>query len=527
MTARWPIAIVVSLLLSHAAFNLYRQHNNFPVHYHPDEGSKVSQVRDDSGRRNFNHPLLMLRVAAWYIDFHQTPDERLDTVVAGRDASAMLAAGAVFCLTLAAFAVYGITGLLITGPTLALCPPLLTYAHYFKEDTSLIFGIAVAVLGTALLTRGRGVAWQPIGALILGAGVALSASGKYVGVATLAPALLAIVLAFPARDFAMRFGWQLMLLHAVLLTAVPLAVWINAEAFSDPWLMDAREHVVDHVEGEYEHATTEHGFVRLETPSNFCLNIAVAEVMPHAWVLLGVGMVGWLLRPRITRWGVACTMFFITYALVLRYNALPFGRYALPMSVLGLFLITCLLAHGLTNVARLVRQWLSARRGIVMQPALLAMLVMIGPTALAWGRCADINAQVLDDSRQRVRRWIAENIPPQERIVVDQYTGLRHDGDDYRFPDDPPVRNRIYGGSFAPLAERRLDVQYVVVAEPSFGRFFTPDIAPAQGEERRFNQIKSFYENLFATGELLWQSTPTTVTHSYINPEIRVYRLPR
>jgi len=48
-------------------FHVYRLHNTFPIGYHPDEISKLSQIIQDF--RNFNHPLLLLESTQKLLDW--------------------------------------------------------------------------------------------------------------------------------------------------------------------------------------------------------------------------------------------------------------------------------------------------------------------------------------------------------------------------------------------------------------------------------------------------------------------------
>ena len=51
-------------------------------------------------------------------------------------------------LALTAYLCAGWWGLVMGSILLGLCPPLLTYSHYMKEDTSLLVGMAMTVLAS-------------------------------------------------------------------------------------------------------------------------------------------------------------------------------------------------------------------------------------------------------------------------------------------------------------------------------------------------------------------------------------------
>jgi MFS family permease len=496
------IAIGTSLL----AYPLFSRHNDFPVHYHPDEWSKARQLLDPDGDRNFNHPLLMLRAAEF---FHPPIDRDIRQVVLdGRDTSARLAAAAAGAITIAGGAVAGIPGALLAGLAAALCPPLLVYAHYFKEEPALLVGIAVALAGALAMQRSRPILLQLATSLLLGAGVALAASGKYVGVAAVAPALVAILVA-------PRWWMIPVRLVVVAAVAVPLAVWINAPAFTDPWTLTVDPQIVEHVEGEVEHATTQHSGVGLPKPNAYLIGIAMAEVMPHQWAMLAVGGVVLIARRRVGRVGIVTLAFVATFAAVLTHNAIPFARYALPLTVLLTFTAAAAFAAATSGWA--TRRWI---------PAGGFMLALLATGLLQHARCADFHRQLADDSRQRLREFVATQLPPRTRIVADYYTNLASGGDPWRFPNQPRLQQWVSGVMFLPdagtvdsLAQR---FEFAVVAEPSYGRFFIDRIEAKDAEVRNHRAI---YEDLFRRGTLVWESRPDVPTHSYVNPHVRVYDL--
>jgi hypothetical protein len=144
-----PFAL--ALLLASASLWMFTRNNDFPLDYHPDEPGKVAQLMHPAQIRNFNHPLLMLEAAnVVRIGLGVHNDERA-IAIAGRWTSAALAAIAVFALAIAGYFCAGYQGLLMCGAMAALCPALDVYAHFFKEDTALLAGLAVALAGAGRL----------------------------------------------------------------------------------------------------------------------------------------------------------------------------------------------------------------------------------------------------------------------------------------------------------------------------------------------------------------------------------------
>jgi hypothetical protein len=148
-------------------------------------------------------------------------------------------------------------------------------------------------------------------------------------------------------------------------------------------------------------------------------------------------------------------------------------------------------------------------------------------------RCANFNTQFADDSRQRLREWVARNLPPDSRIVADGYTDLGGQGDPWRFPGQSRLRQRVTQLMFAadaaptPADLANQGVQYVAVASLSFERFLMPGVEPIPGYQRQqaFYQRSQFYRKLFEHGQLVWKSVPSPSTNAYVNMELRVYRI--
>ena len=455
MRRRRPVsiacALLVSLALAALSLFLFTRHNDFPTNYHPDEWSKVEQLRSPTHARNLNHPLLMIESAdlvrqAWHVPVK----DGFQVAVAGRWASAILASVGVVALCLAGFAAHGWVGLAIVGPAVALCPPLLVYAHYLKEDATLIGGLAVTVLGARLVVSSRRAIAQLPATIVLGVGCAMAASGKYVGVAALVPALLALGIAPLAR----RWLWPARLsLFVVVATAATVA--INARAFDDPWRLKIDPLLQERVDAEYAHATTEHSGLALATPNVFCLRVAAAEIMPHAWAIgtLGAGaLVVHAIRRRrwpITRWSLVLAAFPATFAVVLAHNIIPFERYALPLTVFGYLIAGNLAAAAIATTID--------RRAIAgLATSLVAAIVIVAQG----DRCVRFDRQFADDSRQRLREWLAANVPANAVVIADWYADLYGGGDARRFPDQSMPRVNIraaagYVGSAGPIDRPR------------------------------------------------------------------------
>jgi hypothetical protein len=184
----WNQASVQALFCAGLLFVLHfwltTRHITFPFWYHWDEEGKAAQVI--AGSRNFNHPLLLVNSVTaiqkiWLPGTHSLQD----VTVLGRVFSAAFAAGAVSAMSLAAWIVAGPLAGLMAGILFGLDPRLFQAAHFFKEDSVLLFGWAALIASVACYRQRPGLAT----ALLTGAAGAICASGKYIGIL---PVLLAV-----------------------------------------------------------------------------------------------------------------------------------------------------------------------------------------------------------------------------------------------------------------------------------------------------------------------------------------------
>lgn len=516
---RWSAQVLPCLIafgLASLSLWLFTRHNDFPIYYHPDEMSKVSQLVDPDQQRNYNHPLLMLEAATLAMKWSPESDSAQELVMLGRWTSATLAATGVLALALAGYAAYGYTGLLISGTVMALCPPLLVYAHYFKEDTALACGIMLTILGARLVVGSKRFWPQMLAVVVLGIGCAVAVSGKYVGAVVLLPCLLALIIAplesWPALPVR---------LAVFIVSSIAAVIIINHRAFLDWSSLQLTPFALEKIEEEFDHGLSGHGGIALRKPNTFCLRITASEMMPHLWGFSAIGMAWTLARRHFSRWGFVLGSFLICFAIALSFNAIPFPRYALPITICGYFIAGQLISSLLVEAQQLWRQW-----GQLAAVACLGMILL-----LQGQRCLNFNDQFRDDSRQRLREWIARNLPPGSSIAIDSYTLLDKPGDPLRHPNQSPLRMRIISEMFAANAAASLEdlassgVSYVAVASMNYQRFLDPEIRPANRSDWYLARQQKFYRDLFSQGKLLWSSVPSPPTNSYANCEVRLYQI--
>ena len=149
----WFWLAVLAMALFAGCLALDTRHNGFPYFYHPDESAKVDQVL--TGEWNFHHPMLLLSATTVAVETRGVARSDQQVVEAGRWISAAFVAGAVVALALLAFAWRGWTASLAAGGALLLHHQLFELAHYMKEDSALLFGMALTFLMTYAFSCGR------------------------------------------------------------------------------------------------------------------------------------------------------------------------------------------------------------------------------------------------------------------------------------------------------------------------------------------------------------------------------------
>jgi hypothetical protein len=195
-----------------------------------------------------------------------------------------------------------------------------------------------------------------------------------------------------------------------------------------------------------------------------------------------------------------------------------FPRYALPAIVL------------LTMSAALGVAWTSRLLPARIRAAWIAVLV-VTCGAIQWRTCATFLREFQDDSRDRLRAWIASNLRAGDRIAADTYAGRfwafggeqsATVGHAIRVDAAPSVAD--LRGSVAQL--RAAGYTHVAVAAAAFDRYFDPHLKPLPHLAADFHRRAAWYRELFEQGQLVWQSDPELDTMAYTNPPLRMYRLP-
>jgi len=507
----WAIAIAVFAV----CLFLYARNNAFPYYYHPDEAGKVEQIL--ANERNFNHPLLLLTATDLASEFTGMDRSRQETAIVGRWVAAGFAALAVAALAMLAMHYQGLWAGICVGAIGALSYRMLQYAHFMKEDTALVMGLALFFLALARFWDRR-TTWNLI---LLAASSAVAASGKYIGFITVLIAVPVVLLAARAegaevRKRSMKIFFRV---FAVALAVVNYYVILNLGAFfgSLKW--------------EIKHSITHHGGLTRSVPHAEYLDRFVDDTFLLLWILIAIHFlylaITWRKRTA-PEWIISA--FPIVYAAILSCSTLVYARYFLPVMTFAYLLA----GLGIVEGARIIPavRW---RFGAAVRSAIV--LILLGSTlALQWPSFAGTFSAFRDDHRAALVDWIEENLPGAAVIAQDEYVRLpasasgggagggseQENETDRVLPQE--VLTAQWVADLGTLDElRQRGVTHVAVCRTRYGRLFSDTRRPTEEAEAEFLRRKAFYEKLFDTGELLWEKESGAVTH--LQPALRLYRI--
>lgn len=503
-SGRRLFAVVLAIVTFAGSLALFTRHHDFPYYYHPDEMGKVNQVLTHT--RNYNHPLLLLSLTQASETIAPGEKSPQAAVIRGRWVSACLAAAAVALLAFVAARLHGLGAGLVVALVLGSNRLLFQLAHYFKEDTALLFGVAFAVL--ALYAAPRLPALSA--AALLGLASALAISGKFAGVILVLP--LAAVAVFGKTSKPARWPWRLLAFGAVFFAAWGL---INYNVFADPSaaLASLRKETIGMAEGQ--------GLPR-KVPHAFYLD-ALAAFLPTPLLILaavGAAFIVWKWR-ECTLVERLVPLIAIGFFVFLSFSPLAALRYSLPLNALCAF-IAALGAWQL--LAHLTRQ---IRGGLV---SVLVPTLLIPAIALP-SQWDDLHEDLKDfarDDRGALIEWIRENISPNARIAQDARAALPTPERQWIHAHHAPLPHALltkeFVADFGTLEELiAQDIDYVVICEESYQRFVSGARRPLASRADAFSRRKHFYHSLLDAGPPIWKSKRSRIF--YLRPGLQVYRL--
>lgn len=497
----WSLALFVATLL------MDTRHNQFPYFYHPDEPVKVEQLR--TGNWNYHHPMLLLSTAKLAVNLSGAPAEEQRIVEIGRWVSAMFTALAAVALSLLAYAWRGWAASISTGLALLLHHQFFELAHYLKEDTALVFGVALTFLVAFLFAQKPTVTR----AAALGAGVACAISGKYIGLGVLV-VVIPVLLHTPAEGRASRWMAFLGMVGAVsLLVNLPLIMNLAGFAHS----FDREVQLVVH---------GQQGVTR-SVPHAQYLNIFRDNTTPVIWLLLLVFLAErWRERRFLRRVEWLLIAFPFVYTIALSFSPKSNDRYFLPAT--GMLILFA--GIGTIDAAHLLRRWIPIRWS---WPSALLLLLISQIVSLSpprdWKTLTEYFVAFQHDDNRELIDWVKEHVSPNAIIAKDSRILLPDPGSSRDLKRFEPLSQTILAKKFAADVgtieeQRKMGVTYLAVSETDYGRFFLKDVHPKKNEAADFERRKTFYETLKREGDLLFQRERGTVL--YLHPGIRLYAMP-
>jgi hypothetical protein len=429
-------------------------------------------------------------------------------VEVGRWVSAAFAALAVVALSLLAFVWRGWPAAIVTGLALLLHHQVFELAHYLKEDTALLCGVALTFLAVFLFARRPTVPW----AGALGAAVACAISGKYIGVAVLV-VVLPVFWRTPIEG-RWRRGLVFVVVLGLTMFLINLPLVLHPAAFAHSFDREIQL-VVNGQEGTAR-----------RVPHTLYLNIFRDNSTPIMWVLLLV-FLGRRWRERrelaLVEWLLIAFPF--AYTVALSCSPKSNDRYFLPATAM----FTLFAAIGALDAGRLLGRWIPVRWAWTIPAALLLIAqVVTTPPPASWKTLTEYRTAFQTDDNRELFHWVKTALPPNAVIVKDSRI-LLPDPENSRDADRfEPLPQRIlakkYAADFGTFEDlRKMGVSYVAVSETDYGGFLLDRGRPKKGDTVDFERRKAFYTELLR-GNPLFQRDRGTVL--YLHPGIRVYRVP-
>lgn len=490
---------------------LFTRHNQFAFFYHSDESAKVAQVitRD----YNFHHPMLLLTTSELLLGKSRgdvtSPTDQQRVVEAGRLVSAIFSAIAVGAFTLLAFIRAGRLAALTAGLLLAFHQQLFELAHYMKEDPALLLGVALTFLTLAMYEKQRG--WSL--ALCCGLACGVAVSGKYMGAVMFGCALPVMILGGKLKPGHRVLHIGLLLLGALLVFALAnLPLLRDLETFRASFSreMDMVAH------GAKDMARS--------VPHTVYLSIFRDNTTPAIWLLLGVYYFRfWKTRREQSATSWALALFPIVLTIAFSFSPKTNDRYYLPVTAVVYFLASL----GLMDLVRTVLpRW---------KPALEARWKMVGAITLLIAlaceapRFHEVFRAFQYDDRRELAEFIQKNIPPDVSIAQDERVMLPDERNRKRGRvvlnlTQEVVSGKTYAANLGDLDQlRATGYTHVAVSESNYGRFFLKSLSVKDQNRAEVEKQRTFYERLFAEGELLFERERGTVI--YLHPGLRLYSI--
>jgi len=491
---------LAALLLFAGTLWLDTRRNDFPFFYHPDEPDKVNQLI--TGKWNFHHPLLMLGTGELVKRALGVPDKEQALVVLGRWCSAFFATGGVLGFALLGWRVRGWPGFWIVGLLLLTQHQVFELAHYFKEDTALLFAMGIAFLALHIQHKRESIGTS----LFAGAACGMCLSAKYLGGVILIPAVVLMVAAQRAGRASARQWLGFAFGFLGIAAAVNFPVFMHLDIFTHSF---GRETQLV--------AQGEKGYTGGQVAIFEYLHIFAVDTTPAIWLLVIAEL--FYLRKRGDAFGWTMAVFPFAFMLMLCCSTKTNDRYFLPATA-GFQYLAALGAIDLATI--LPAQWAARAK-----PWLLAgIAVLVNLFAPNIGLMDYVTAFAHDD-RTEMLAWIRANVPPGSVIAGEDRADLPVDRRTERLAVQPLLPQRVIetkyvadlGATPSVLAGQHID--YLVVSESDYGIFFRK--AANEHLSPELQQKRAFYEALFKDYQPVWERARGTGI--YLHPGLRIYKL--
>lgn len=502
----WRVALF-AVAVFFVALGLGHYRADFAFFYHTDEPTKARQILDNE--RNYYHPLLLLNSAGLIYQLEGRPPSLQAAIESGRLASALFSAAALSLVVVVCFLNAGWLAAGLCALALLLESSLFEFAHYFKEDPAMNFGLALLCLAATFYERR---ATLPMAAL-LGVAVGFATSGKYIGILCLPFALWVLLGAASTRSP----RWPALVVFVLSLLAT-LAV-VNWQIFSElGTLLAGFQSEMGRVQDRYEESGSFHdkAFQRI--------SIAFTP-------LVGFLLVAYLISPLYRRRVLSIAQWIYiglpaAFALLLLSASRTGGRYNSPITLLA-FLVA-FIAAGWIIAAIAARFPRHARWVRPLAASVLAVLVLFTEAP----KFSEYWTNLGFDSRLVLMRYVEKNLPPSA-CLAEEY--------DAHLPD-PSKPDRFWPG--LDLPQRRIVTKYKQLL-PDLGtlQFLRQQgvthIALVWSNEKKrlsrtgpekWDKLSSedradamFYYQLAQEGRVLWECRGGAPDH--VRPPLRLYEI--
>ena len=474
----WPWGIALIFVL--ACLIWFGRGLDFSAYAHPDEINKINQIVQSY--YNFNHPLLMLnsaRVAAM-VSGNESDFESVKII--GRSVSVLYASLAVGIFSLGIGRLYGRLAAVGTGLFLMANPHLFEFAHYFKEEPTVLLGMSLTVLAMIVYSLRPG--WGT--AIFCGASAGLAFSGKYAGIIVM-PFALYVVLAESKNKLRDALVFLLAFLAIFLAVNFPALFSINNAAGSLDREVVRLTGADQEVRRKIPHGVYTNRYWQISSP------VLLGLLVLYAW-----GLIQRRFRLQPVEWAIVLIP--ASYFAILSFIPVTSNRYFLPCGVFA----ACLSAAALPSV-------LAWRNGKWIAASLIVL-------SLAWSspKLFKVNQGFQADHLGELVKILETELPSDSLLII---------GEDLAIPPVKMPRTTYHpinpGETLESLIKKGFT--HILVIPRNYKNYLNKTQNRTSLSDDDFQKIKAFYESLFERATLLrhWEEG----ANSYLAEEMTLFSL--